>query len=248
MIRFPGYCIAVLVVFALPQEASATPPDVMTADIVMLGGSSEKAVFLVSTGFNHGSYFLWETRWFLLAMDLTDYSFQWESQGSMMVADEDYGGVSFSRAEGAPTIAEALEDWDAVWSFSFNGNAFFTINENIWDYFIRDSVLCVRYDNEEFVFSGVRCFDPGNLAVLDTDFQEYYISEGTPVITEVCSLHELPRFYINDNGFIGLALQAIADFEDVYLLTATVEDDAPFDVIFTIPVQEMNAARTFLFD
>lgn len=246
--RFPSYCMVVFIFFALSQEALATPPDALSSDIVMLGGSPEKAVFLVRTYFNHGSYFLMENRWFLLAMDLTDYSFQWESQGSMMVADEDYGGVSFSKPEGVPTIVEALEDWGVESSFPFNGSPCFY--GNVWDYSIRDSELCAKFGNEEFVFSGARCFDLGNLAVLDTDSQEYYISEGTPIVTEVCSLHEMPRIYSSDCSSMELTLQAVAWFEDVCLLIANiaVEDEGCYDVIFTIPVQEMNTARTALSD
>lgn len=249
MIRLQEYCIAVLVLLVFPWPASATPPDILTADIVMLAGSPGKAVFFVNTGFNHGSHHLWETRWLLLAMDITDNSFQWESLGSMIVATEEYGGTGFSRTEGALTIPEALETWGVERSLRFKGDSYFAASNMILDYFIRDSLLYARCGDEVFAFHGARCFDPGDLAVLGTESEEYYIAEGTPVVREVDQLYELLRFFSYEDDTIGLILQAEVEFEDVYLLIATVMDEvAPFDVIFTIPVLEMNEARAYLFE
>ncbi len=239
----------ILLGFALIHISWATPPDAMTTDIEMLAGSSEKAVFLVRTVFNHGSHYLWETRWFLLCMNLTDFSFQWESQGSMMEAEEEFGGTSFSRAEGAPTIAEALEDWGVLWSINNNGDSYFRIRELKPEYFIRDSVLFALYNDEKYAFTGVRCFNPVNLAILNTDSAEWYIPGDTPVIEEIHSLNELARFSYQDNEFLVITVHSDGEFGDYYLLTATVEDDmAHFDVIFTIPIEDMHAARSFLFD
>ncbi len=249
MLRLQFFCMFALLFMVIPQESAATPPDIMTADIIMLGGSPEKAVFLVSTGFNLGSHYLWETRWFLLAMDLTDYSFEWESQGAMLTADEEYGGISFDRAEGAPTIGEALSNWNAESSFGFDGTSYFAVFEVLPDYFIRDSYLCARYGNEEYELQGARCFNPGNLAALDTEYHEFYIVEGSPVVREVQYLDQLPRFDCSEDGSVTLTMRAGAEFEDVYLLVATVTDDeAPFDVIFTIPLKEYYEAWTFLFE
>jgi len=241
--------ILILLGFVLIQSSYATPPDAMTTDIEMIAGSPEKAVFLVRTVFNHGSHYLWETRWFLLCMDFTDFSFQWVSQGSMMEAEEEFGGTRFIRAEGAPTIAGVLEDWGVLWSINNNGDSYFTISELKPEYFIRDSLLFARCNDEEYAFNGVRCFDPVNLAVLNTDSAEWYIHGDTPVIEEIHSLNELARFSYPDNEFLGITVHSEGEFGNYYLLTATVEVDmAPFDVIFTIPIEDMHAARSFLFD
>ncbi len=241
--------IQILLGCTLIHIAWATPPDVMTTDIEVLAGSSEKAVFLVRTGFNHGSHYLWETRWFLLCMDLTDFSFQWESQGSIIEAEEEYGGIRFNSADGALTIAGALEEWGIQWSVNNNGDSYFTAGELRPEYFIRDSVLFARYNDEEYAFIGVRCFDPVNLAVLNTDFTEWYLPEDTPVITEIHSLNDLDRFSYPDNDTFRITAHSEGEFGNYYLLTATVEVDmVPFDVIFTIPSEDMHAARSFLID
>ncbi|MCK5117231.1 MAG: hypothetical protein KAR44_11570 [Candidatus Aegiribacteria sp.] len=241
--------IRILVGSILIQSSWATPPDAMTTDIDMIAGSPEKAVFLVRTVFNHGSHYLWETRWFLLCMDLTDFSFQWESQGSMMEAEEEFGGISFSRVDGAPSIAGVLEDWGVLWSINNNGDSYFTISESKPEYFIRDSVLLARRNDEEYAFISARCFDPVNLAVLNTDSAEWYITADTPVIVEIHSLNELARLSFRDKDSLAITVHSDGEFENYYLLTATVEVDmAPYDVIFTIPLEDMRAARSFLFD
>ena len=238
-----------LVLLVSFNHASATPPDVITSHIVMLGSSSERVAFLVSTGFNHGSYYLMETRWFLLAMNLVDCSFLWESQGNVIVPEENYGETVYSTPDDILRIADAMEAWGIERSLGFFGDNCFPTYEVLRDYFIRDSSLCLEYDGKEFVFFDVRCFNPQNLAVMDTEYQQYHMPEGSPAVRELASLNELIFVNINRDS-TKLVPRAAAFVEDVYLVVATVKDDNDvlFDLIFTIPTEEMLQARTFLLD
>lgn len=234
----------ILVIASLmAAEVLSTPPDIMTADLVMVGGSDSTAVFLVSTGFNHGSHYLWETGWFLLAMDLRDFSFDWESLGSMMHAAEDFGGNSFETPLNAPSIPAALQEWGADRPLRFRGFTAFSPSADLPGYSIRDSLLIVRYGDSEYPLTGARCFDPGYLAVMDTEFQEYYVPPGENAVREIFPLQELPRFFEGTEGSVELRLMAEASLDTLHLFVMRVVSDAmPFDVIFTVPLAEMQTA------
>ena len=226
----------------------STPPDVMTADLALLGGSDSAAVFLVSTGFNRGSHYLWETRWFLLAMDLRDFSFDWENLGSMMHASEEFGGNGFETPLNAPSIPAALQEWGVDRPLRFRGDVPPGPSGGTPDYRIRDSLLFASRDGVEHPLTGALCFDPGYLAVVDTEFQEYYSPERDSIVRRVTRLQTLPRFFDGTEDLVLLQVIAEASLDTLHIMVMRVISDAmPFDVIFTVPETEFRAALDSLF-
>jgi len=238
--------LSALVLFleAITHNASATPPDILTSDIIMMGASADRAVFLVATGFNLGSHYLWETKWFLLAMDLHDLSFEWVSLGGMMAAEEDFGGTVFYSSDEPVSIPGVLSNWNVEYELRFDGSLGYSADSYPQEYYIREGCLCVNTGSGEFRFSSVNCFDPSTLAVLGSEFEEYFIPNDSSVITDVIRLDELSRFFWNEVDSLPLAPQAAAEFGELYLLVTVVADDViPFDVIFTLPMEEQLEAR-----
>lgn len=224
--------------------ASATPPDVYTADLVMLGGSDSLAVFLVSTGFNLGSHYLWETKWFLLAMELPGFSFRWRSLGSMVFAEDDYGGISYTPPNNATSIPEALSGWGVERPYSFRGFGRYTPFGEMFGYIIKDSLLHATYGGSSFPLPNARCFDPSPLAFPGTDLMRYCdVREDSPV-QEVTELQYLSRFPEGDGEWIELEVAAEASAGSLHISVMRLVGDAmPFDVIFTVPLGDLEAAR-----
>lgn len=249
MFRKRTFITAFIIAHAAAATAAATPPDVFTADLVMLGSSAETAAFLVSTGFNLGSHYLWETRWFLLSMDLGDLSFQWEPMGSALYAAEEYGGCSYSPASGAPSIPQFLQGLDAELPCRFSGYPFYPTRESDFSYFLRDSALWAELDGKVHAFGSARCFDPVYLAMLGRDSEQCYpCCDGHPVY-EIEDFGSITRFYGMETDSIPLEPRSRAAIGDKYILVVSVPDDlAPFDVIFVIPISEMDEARDAIVD
>jgi len=83
--------------------------------------------------------------------------------------------------------------------------------------------------------------------VLGTDYQEFYVTPGSSAVREVQSLEDLPRFHSFSEDSIALRWRAGAEFDDVFLLIVTVEDEvAPFDVIMSINGDDYHAAADSL--
>jgi hypothetical protein len=234
----------IFLILTLSNVVHATPPDILTSDIIMIGGSPERVVFLLATGYNLGSHYLWETKWYLLGIDLTDLTFEWQSLGGMLAADEEFGGNRFYPPEESTSIPEALSSWGAEYELRFDGSLGYTPSSPLREFYIRDSSLYVNTGNDEYRFNGVSCFDPSNLAVFGTEHQEYFMAEDSSPIREVQRLDELSRFYWSESDSIPLTPQAGIDSAELYVLVAAVADDViPFDVIFTFPAAEYFEAR-----
>lgn len=175
------YLFSILLCFSILR---ATPPDILTSEIVFLGGSSEKAVFLVKTGFNMGSHYLWENRWYYLSIDLSEFTFEYIFQGSIINASEDYGGVRYSPNAESMSIPQVLQYWE-VNDIDFHmGSSNPLWEEAGMNYSIRDNSFCIDGE-DDVVFPGVRCFDPGYLAIWNTEFEEYFLYDGECPVKEL---------------------------------------------------------------
>jgi len=239
--------ILLMTLHAIPS--SATPPDMFSSSMVMLGGTDSTLVFLVSTGFNHGSHYLWETRWFVLEMDLTDFSFHWYPQGSFMHAMEDYGGISSSADESALPIPVILAELGADRAWQFKGAPGFDSGRPGIQYCVVDSSLCARYGEGIYILQGARCFDPGGLAVLGTDSEPYYITDSGSPVREIDSFAELPRFWeLDESRPLPLEITAWAPAGSLSVMVARVPDEmSSFDVIVSLPERELRVAADSLF-
>lgn len=240
----PALLAAVLLVVV--SSASGTPPDVMTSNLVMLGASDSVVVFLAETGFNHGSHYLWEVRWFLLAMDLSDFSFQWQEMGSVMYADDDFGGTQYSPDAEMMTIPGFLELWDCRDPLDFRGQSWREPLDEL-DWFISDSSLFVSCDRDTIIFTGARFFDPLRLAAIGTDQEGYFIPDGGSAVREVDDLESLPCFFDFSTGRMDLTFIAGATLHGTRVFITGIPDEAvPFEVILTIPADEYQSAMDSL--
>lgn len=204
----------------------ATPPDVITSEIILLGGSPEKAVFLVKTGYNLGSHYLWESRWYYMCMDLSDFTFEFNFQGSLVSASEEYGGVRYSTDFESQSIPGILQFWDV------NDIQFYTVSYSFpWDTeelncSIQDNCLYLTGGEDEIVFPEVRCFDPGYLAVWNTDFEEFFMGEDDSPVRELDFSSEELVLEIDRGVQLG----------EVYLLIGRIYCEEAFrDVVLYIP-------------
>ena len=213
------FLLVILVGFTI---AGATPPDVITSDIIVLGVSSEKAVFLVKTGYNLGSHYLWESRWYYLCMDLSDFTFEFIFQGSQITASEEYGGSSYSPVSESMTIPGVLQHWgvDPIQQPG-SSSCFEEMSCNL-----SGDSLFLNGEKEEKVIPGVRCFDPGFLAVWNTEFQEFFIAGNESPVRELCFSTEVQGFEPEAGVQIGDALLCIGQLSG---------EDIPIGVILYIP-------------
>ncbi len=217
------YLLVILVCFSV---AGATPPDIITSDIILLGESSEKAVFLVKTGYNLGSHYLWESRWYYLCMNLSDFTFEYIFQGSMISASEDYGGVRYSPNSESLTIPGALQYWDVDNIQFYGSSSCFMTNLEEMNCNLMDNCLLVNSGENEIVIPEVRCFDPGYLAVWNTEFQEFFIQESDSPVREVFFSAEVQEFEPAAGVQIGDAFLYIGQLSS---------EDIPRGVILYIP-------------
>lgn len=226
---------------ALVSSSPGTPPDIMTSELVMLGRSDSAVAFMVRTGFNHGSHYLWEVRWFMLLMEIDDLSFSWVGTGSVMYAEEDFGGIGFEPPVQEVSIPQLLEIWGCTEPLGFRGTPWITDQEE-W-YAVRDSLLAVGLGDRSIPLPGARCFDPVLLSIMGTDFQQYYLPDTSTVIREVEGMDGIPRFFDFSTGFMELSVRSAADVDDMRVMIVGVPDEAvPFELIMVIPLDELGTA------
>ncbi len=209
------YFVMILVCFG---TVNATPPDVVASDIVLLGGSSEKAVFLVKTGYNMGNHWEWENRWYYLCMDLSECTFEYIFQGSLITAPEEYGGVRYSPNSESLSIPGILQYWDVSVINLYSGR-----HAYLWDsegviYSIRDNSLCLASGDEEIVITGIKCFDPFYLAFWNTEFGEYFFDE------EECAVREIDIVDISPY-VVSFELEAAVQLGAVHLLIGQISGE-----------------------